>query len=96
MAWKHSAQNKESRTQKDVNDYLKRKTDEQENIMMKINLSKKKEQANKDSDKFLARGKKLQEKYESKMTNNAIADHNKQHKGTHNEIKTVIAKKMLK
>lgn len=41
MAWKHSKENKEARTQKDVNEYLKRKTGEQERIVMKQQVAKK-------------------------------------------------------
>jgi len=43
MAWKHTSENKESRTQKDVNEYLKRKTGEQERIVMKQQVAKKME-----------------------------------------------------
>ncbi len=88
MAWKHTSENKESRIQKDVNEYLKRKTGEQDRIVMKQQAAKK------HSDNFVAQSKKLKEKYETKMTNNAIVDHNKQHKGTFNEIKSKVAKKM--
>lgn len=43
MAWKHTSENKESRIQKDVNEYLKRKTGEQDKIVMKQQVAKKME-----------------------------------------------------
>lgn len=48
-----------------------------------------KKMGGKSSDAFLKKGKELKEKYENKMTRQAIADSNKQHKrGSINYIKS--------
>lgn len=56
MAWKHSKENKEARTQKDVSDYLKRETGKEESIMKKQYEDKMTRRAIADSNKQHKRG----------------------------------------